>query len=67
MGDAIIAPVIELGGAGRGMAAIWRAYSSVPPLSRYALIPVPRKVWLHTSVVMPAALARRRTICQALV
>jgi hypothetical protein len=31
-------------------------------------MPVPRKVWLHTSVVRPAAaLARRRTICQALV
>jgi hypothetical protein len=24
-------------------------------------MPVPRKVWLQTSVVMPAALARRRT------
>jgi hypothetical protein len=31
------------------------------------VIPVPRKVWLQASVVMPAALARRRTICQALV
>jgi hypothetical protein len=30
-------------------------------------MPVPRKVWLHTSVMRPAALARRRTICQALV
>jgi len=30
-------------------------------------MPVPRKVWLRTSVVMPAALARRRTICQALI
>ena len=27
---------------------------------------MPRKVWLHTSVVMPAILARRRTIFQAL-
>src|SRR5262245_31032517 len=29
-------------------------------------MPVPRKVWLQTCVVMPAALARRRTIAQAL-
>src|SRR5262245_38283285 len=29
-------------------------------------MPVPRKVWLQTCVVMPAALARRRTISQAL-
>jgi hypothetical protein len=28
--------------------------------------PVPRTVWLHTSVAMPAALARRRTMFQAL-
>jgi hypothetical protein len=28
--------------------------------------PVPRKVWLQTSVVMPAALARRRTLPPAL-
>src|SRR5215471_4456645 len=30
-------------------------------------MPVPRKVWLHTSVVMPAPLARRCTIFQALI
>jgi hypothetical protein len=30
-------------------------------------MPVPRKVWLQTSVVMPAALARRRTMAQAFV
>jgi len=30
-------------------------------------MPVLRKVWLHTSVVMPAALARRCTIFQALI
>ena len=29
-------------------------------------MPVPRKVWLHTLVAMPAALARRCTIFQAL-
>ena len=48
-------------------AAIWRAFSSVPPSSKYAVMPVPRKVWLQTSVVMPAALACRRTMAQALV
>jgi hypothetical protein len=30
-------------------------------------MPVPRKLWLHSCVVIPAALARRCTICQALV
>jgi hypothetical protein len=40
--------------------------SSVPSFSSEAMIPVPRKVWLQTSVVMPAALARRRTIFHAL-
>src|SRR5262249_12616271 len=29
-------------------------------------MPVPRKVWLHTSVVMPAALARPRIILRSM-
>jgi hypothetical protein len=38
--------------------AIRAAFSSVPPLFRYAVMPVARKVWLPTRVATPAALPR---------
>src|SRR3954471_9257386 len=41
------------------------AYSSTPPLSRQAVIPVARNEWLPIGVRMPAAAARRRIMRQA--
>jgi hypothetical protein len=35
--DAILAPVVELGGA-RHAPPIWRAFSSVPPFSRFQVV-----------------------------
>ena len=49
--DAVLATVVELVVRVDAGAAIWRTFSSVPLFSRYAVIPVPGKVWLHTSVV----------------
>jgi hypothetical protein len=38
---------------------------NVPPLARYALIPVARNAWLPIGAMMPAASARLRTLRQA--
>ena len=41
------------------------ARSNVPLFLRYVVIPVARKVWLHTAVSRPASAARRSDICHA--
>ena len=59
--EAVLAPVVELRGAGSGMRRhLARLFERAA-----AVIPVPGKVWLHTSVAMPASLARHRAIFQA--
>jgi hypothetical protein len=42
-GDSVVRAIVKLGGAGTLVAVMAWAFSSEPPLLRYAVIPVARK------------------------
>ena len=50
---------------GDSCAAIAWVFSMVPPFSKYAVMPVARKVWLQVVSGNPAAAARRLTMRKA--
>ena len=64
--ELVACSIVELGGFGPSWAAICWALSMVPPISRWAVMPVARKVWLQVLADCSAAIARRFTMCRAL-